>query len=223
MTVLGIETATTSCGVGLWNETGLVAETRNLSGNAHAEQLPVCVHNLLAQTRTSATRLEGIAVSIGPGSYTGLRIGLAFAKGMAFALEIKMAAVPTMDGLVSAVPAVSPYACVLMHSKKGEVYRGLYRLEIDQWKRAGDFTVAESSRLGEGLPVEETLFLGEGARLYRPLLERQCGNPRFLPDIYSFPSGAGVASEGFRRLAAGDSDDPDTLVPMYLKPFQGVY
>jgi tRNA threonylcarbamoyladenosine biosynthesis protein TsaB len=223
MTVLGIETATPVCAVGLANKAGLVAETRIFTGNTHAEQLPVCVQNLLGQARIPAERLDGIAVSIGPGSYTGLRIGLAFAKGMAFALEKKIVAVPTMDGMVSAVPSVSPYVCVLMHSRKGEVYQGLYRRENDRWCRIGEFGVVEEKHLGDGLPKEDVLFIGEGARLYRSTIERWCRNPRFFSVLYPISSGVSIAAEGRRRLLEDQSDNPDNLVPLYLKAFQGVH
>jgi len=223
MTVLGIETATPVCAVGLAGENGWIAETRIFAGNAHAEQLPGCVQNLLAQTRVSAERLEGIAVSIGPGSYTGLRIGLAFAKGMAYALEKPLAAVPTMEGLVSAVPFCFQTVCVLMHSRKGEVYRGLFRRVEGRWRAEGECAVVEENRLGEGLPGDEVLFIGEGAQLYRPTIEKLCPNPRFFPALHSLPSGASIAMEGRGRLMAGQRDDPDTLVPFYMKAFQGVH
>lgn len=223
MTVLGIETATPVCAAGLADQSGLVAEIRIFAGNAHAEQLPTCVQNLLAQTRIPAERLDGIAVSIGPGSYTGLRIGLAFAKGMAFALEKKIVAVPTMDGLVAAVPPVFPYVCVLMHSRKDEVYQGLYGQESGRWGRIGEFSVVGEKHLGEGLPKDDILFIGEGATLHRSTIERRCRNPRFSPASQSVSSGASIAAEGRLRLLAGQSDSADDLVPLYLKAFQGVH
>jgi tRNA threonylcarbamoyladenosine biosynthesis protein TsaB len=221
--VLGIETATPVCSAGLAGEAGWIAETRIFAGNAHAEQLPACVGNLLAQSGISAARLDGIAVSIGPGSYTGLRIGLAFAKGMAYALGKPLVAVPTMEGLVSPVPSCFSVVCVLMHSRKGEVYRGLFRRSGDRWLAEGECAVVEVSRLNEGLPAEDVLFIGEGAELHRRIIEKLCTNPRFIPASHSLPSGASIAMEGRGRLSAGRIDDPDALLPFYMKAFQGVH
>ena len=167
MIVLGIDTATPVCAVGIADDSGPRAEMRLLAGNAHAEQLPDCVQNLLDRAGLSIGALDGIAVSIGPGSYTGLRIGLAFAKGMSCALDKPIAAVPTMDGLARAAPTLGVTACVLIHSRKGEVYRGLYRAEGEQWLRTGGFETVETPRLGEGIPGDGVLFLGEGARMHR--------------------------------------------------------
>lgn len=223
MTVLGIETATPVCTAGLAGEKGWIAETRIFAGNTHAEQLPDCVRNLLNQASIPAEKLDGIAMSIGPGSYTGLRIGLAFAKGMAFSLDKPLIAVPTMDGLVSAIPDVFPRVCVLIPSRKGEVYRGLYRRDGARWRAEGECDVAVEERLGDGLPEGDILFIGDGARLYRSAIENQCLKPHFFTDAYSLPSGASIAAEGRKRMISGLRDDPDALVPVYMKAFQGVH
>lgn len=222
MTVLGIETATPVCAVGLSGENGWIAEIRIFAGNTHAEQLPECVRDLLSRARIPFERVDGIAVSIGPGSYTGLRIGLAFAKGMAFSLGKPLAGVATMDALVSTVPDVFPHVCVLMPSRKGEVFRGLYARDGGRWRPAGECGVAAQDALGEGLPEGDVLFIGEGSRLHRSAIESQCPNPHFFPEAHSLPSGASVAAEGRARLISGPGDDCDSLVPFYMKAFQGV-
>jgi tRNA threonylcarbamoyladenosine biosynthesis protein TsaB len=222
VTVLGIETATPVCAAGLAGENGWIAEARIFAGNTHAEQLPELVRDLLARARIPAERLDGIAVSTGPGSYTGLRIGMAFAKGMAFSLDKPLAGVATMDALVSVIPRVFPHVCVMIPSRKGEVFRGLYRGDGERWRPAGECVAAAQDKLGEGLPEGDVLFIGEGSRIYRSAIEAQCGKPHFFPDAHSLPSGASVAAEGRARLISGPGDDCDALVPFYMKAFQGV-
>jgi tRNA threonylcarbamoyladenosine biosynthesis protein TsaB len=180
------------------------------------------VRDLLSRARIPAERLDGIAVSIGPGSYTGLRIGLAFAKGMAFSLGRPLAGVPTMDALVSTVPDVFPHVCVMIPSRKGEVFRGLYAREGSRWRPVGGCGVAAQDGLGDGLPEGDVLFIGEGSRIHRSAIESQCRKPHFFPEAHSLPSGASVAAEGRARLASGPGDDIDGLVPFYMKAFQGV-
>jgi tRNA threonylcarbamoyladenosine biosynthesis protein TsaB len=220
--VLGIETATPVCSVGLVGAPGLRGEMSVPAGNAAAERLPECVKSVLSAAGLTPASLDGVAVSIGPGSYTGLRIGLAFAKGICFAADKPIAAVPTMDAWVRLVPAVLPAAWVLMHSRRGEVFRGEYRPEAGRWKRVGAFEAVPVEDLARGLPEGPVLFLGDGALKHREAIERICRDPRFPEGEGPPPSGAAVAEAGREILAAGGADDLDGLSPMYLLTFQGM-
>jgi tRNA threonylcarbamoyladenosine biosynthesis protein TsaB len=220
--VLGIETATKVCSVGLAGPSGFSEELNVPAGNAHAERLPECVQSILSSAGISTASLGGVAVSIGPGSYTGLRIGLAFAKGLCFAAGKPIVAVPTLDAWVRLAPAVHPSACVLMHSRRGEVFRAVYRPDGGRWSRIGGFETVGIASIGEGLPEGPVLFLGDGALEHRAEIEKRCLNPRFPEGGSPAPSGASVAALGLELLAAGESADVDALSPMYLNAFQGL-
>jgi len=221
MIVLGIETATALCGTGLAGDSGLIADYRLIRGHAHAERLAGAVEKVLADADLRPQDLAGIAVSIGPGSFTGLRIGLAFAKGLAFAHDLPLLAVPTFTGLVSSLPPIAPAACVLIVSRKGEVYRGLYLWRDPGWGMEGDVKVLPEESLCEGLPDGRIVFLGPGVPVHRERIA-SCGRAVFLESGYLWPSGYGVAEAGRRMLARGETADTDGLVPLYLKRFQGV-
>ena len=222
MLILGIETATSLCGVGLAGDEGFVADYRILRGYTHAERLPEAVEKVMKDAEVPADKLDGIAVSIGPGSFTGLRIGLGMAKGLAFGMGKALITVPTMDGLISQVPGLSEWACVMLIARKCEVYQGLYRWTGSSWEKEGCYEVIQEDRLGEGLPDNQIIFLGEGAACCRGIIQERVKNARFLPPMHSLPSGFGIAERGLELLRKGMIGDIDTLTPLYLKRFQGI-
>jgi tRNA threonylcarbamoyladenosine biosynthesis protein TsaB len=221
MIVLGIETATSVCGVGLACDEGFMADYRILRRNKHAELLPEAIETVLKDAGMRVHEIDGIAVSIGPGSFTGLRIGLGLAKGMAFGLEKPLIAVPTMDGMVSQTPHVCEWACVLLTARKGEVYQGLFRRSENSWQREGKYEIVPENRIGKGLPNEGILFLGEGSDNNKNCILDRVDEAHFLPPFHSIPSGYGVAAKGRELLCEGNVADIDTLSPFYLKRFQG--
>lgn len=222
MIVLGIETATRICGVGLAGPEGLIAEYRIRGDNTHGEKLSQAVSWLLQNCGLDASRVEGVAVSIGPGSFTGLRIGLGFAKGFAYGLDLPLAAVPTMDALVSRIPDRFPNLCVLLPARKGEVYRGLFKWLNGSWALSSNIEDIEVVRLGDGFSDEETLFIGDGAVQYRDEIIRVVKKAVFFPNAFSTPSGFQIALCGREKLLSGERADNFPLVPQYVKRFQGV-
>ena len=222
MVVVGIETASRVCGVALAGPDGWMAEYRIRGQSTHGETLADAVSMLLGKTRIGIGQIDGVAVSIGPGSFTGLRIGLGFAKGFAFGRGLPLVAVPTMDGLAVLVPTVFQNLCILMPSKKGEVYQGLYRREPTGWILSGQLKTVAENQIGEGWPEEETVFIGEGAVQHAAAIQAKTPKAVFFPEVYSLPSGYGIARRGRDLLMAGQRSDIGSLVPQYLKRFQGV-
>jgi len=221
MIVLGIETATALCGVGLVGDEGLMAEYRLLRGLVHAEYLPGAVEKIIRDAGISQDRIDGIAVSIGPGSFTGLRIGLGLAKGLAYGWAKPLVAVPTMDGIVCQIPKICEWVCVLLVARKGEVFQGLFQQEANSYVRKDNYKIVERKRIGDNLPSGDILFLGEGAACYREDIAQKVKKGIFLPPLYSLPSGYGVAEKGRDLLEQGNTADVNTVAPLYLKRFQG--
>ena len=222
MIVLGIETATQICSVGLAGEEGFIADSRRSGKTIHAEHLPNAVESVLRDAGIASEALDGIAVSIGPGSFTGLRIGMGMAKGLAYGWDKPLVAVPTMDGLVSQVPGCIGWACVLLVARREEVYRGIYRWEGNSWKLSNGYRVIAVKNIVQGIPDHEILFLGEGATCHQKIIQQQIERAHFPPAEQPLPSGYCVAAKGRELLKQGKVADIDTLVPMYLKRFQGV-
>ena len=222
MRVLGIETATDLCCVGLADGADLIAEYRLHRRYAHAERLPEAVNRLVDDSGFRLTDLDAVAVSIGPGSFTGLRIGLGFAKGLALGLKKPLAAVPTMDGIMLAVPPLCPLACVLLIARKGEMYRSVYRWKEDRWEASEGIDIVTEERIVQDLPESSVVFIGEGSVVYRECIRRRFSQARFFPVYYSTPSGVTIAVKGAEMLEKGETTDLGSLTPMYIKRFQGI-
>jgi tRNA threonylcarbamoyladenosine biosynthesis protein TsaB len=222
MIVLGIETATRICGVGLAGEDGFIADSRRSGKTIHAEHLPNAVESILRDAGIASHALDGIAVSIGPGSFTGLRIGVGMAKGLAYGWDKPLVAVPTMDGLVSQIPGCVGWACVLLVARREEVYRGIYHWEGSSWKLIDEYQVIAVKNIDQGIPDHDILFIGEGATCHQKIIQQQIERAHFPPAEQPLPSGYAVAAKGRELLTRGKVADIDTLVPMYLKRFQGV-
>ena len=222
MNVLGIETATSLCSVGLSGDEGFIADYKLLRGYIHGEHVPEAIENILKGAGITINTIDGIAVSIGPGSFTGLRIGLGIAKGLAFGLGNPLVAVPTMDGLISPIPGMCEWACILLTSRKSEVYQGLYRWTHGSWELKENYEVVSEEKIGHNLPQNNILFLGEGSLHYQSDIKKRVKKAQFLTPIHSLPSGYNIAEKGRQCLINGEIANINTLVPLYVKRFQGV-
>jgi tRNA threonylcarbamoyladenosine biosynthesis protein TsaB len=217
MLVLGIDTATWTATVGLVRDETVLAETSEVARASHGASLPRLVESTVAAAGVRLHDVEGIAVSIGPGSFTGLRIGLSLAKGMAFAGGLPLAAVPTLEALAAVVVA-PPGATVwaALDARMREVYAAPFRAAADGPERLGaDEALAPdvlAARLGP-----EAILVGDAADAYPVLRER---GARVLPFATHHPRGGVVARLGARLLAAGRGADPGPLEPAYVRASQ---
>jgi tRNA threonylcarbamoyladenosine biosynthesis protein TsaB len=221
MIILGIETASSLCGVGLVKDDEFVADYRFLKGNIHAERLPVAVEKLMSDANIALSEIDGIAVSIGPGSFTGLRIGLGFSKGLAFGLDKPLIPVPTMEGLVYQLPNICHWACVMLIARKGEIYQRIYRWNCDHWELTEDYSIIQEDNIGHNLPEGEIVFIGEGALRYKELLKRR-KESIVLTERWTHASGCAVAEKGLCLLKEEKIIPADNVVPLYLKRFKDV-
>ncbi len=220
MKILGIETATSVCAVGIADASGFVAEYKLHQAHSHAEFLPEAVRKIMEDSGVEPAGLNGIAISIGPGSFTGLRIGLAFAKGLAFGWKLPLIPVSTMAGLVSQIPPVVENVCVLIVARRDEVYQGCYQWN-ERWEPDGSIHTVAGQDIGKNM-TGECLFVGDGAKVFHDMIVRNHPKPHFLAGSFSLPGGYGIAEEGGRVLESGRIPDADTLVPYYIKRFQGI-
>lgn len=218
MRVVGIETSTLVGGVALLDDDTLVAEyTLNVS-QTHSERLLAALDRILAATRSGLDEVDGLAVAVGPGSFTGLRIGLATAKGLALATGRPLVGVPTLDALARAFPFAQHPVCPILDAKKGEVYASLYRTDRGEVERLWDYLALPPGELCRRLPGS-VIFVGDGVAAFRELLERELGaDALFAPPSRRVPSAGAVAELGLRALRAGRAQDPAALTPLYIRP-----
>ena len=219
MSILAIDTASSVSSVAVASEGKLRAEVTIEAGRTHSETLLSHIEGALSFAGVERSALRGVAVSIGPGSFTGLRIGLATAKAIAYGLGIPLVGVSTLAALALAVPVSDVHTLALMDAQKGNAYAGLY-----EWRdgslhevrpvRVAPLAEAIAEAADRGKPV---LLTGELAVKKRARLGNLPDNVTLAPAHLLTARASHVAWLGIARLAAGERDDPMTLEPFYIR------
>jgi tRNA threonylcarbamoyladenosine biosynthesis protein TsaB len=217
MKLLGVESATLSGGVALLDGDRLLGEITLNIAITHSERLMSAVDRLLADCGLAPADLDGLAVSVGPGSFTGLRVGLATVKALAMALDLPVAAVPTLDALAARLPFADAPVCPILDARKGEVYLSLYRWREGGMAREWDY-LALPPELAAARLDAPVILLGDGIEACRPWLSRLGAGVRMAPPAQRLPSAAAVAGLGRAALAAGAGVGAESLAPLYLRP-----
>ena len=221
MLILAIETSTRQLGVAALDGEQLAASYELLADAPHyphATELPDAVTRVLRAAHTTLEQVEAIAVDIGPGSFTGLRIGLAFVKALAFPMKKTVVGVPSLDVLAANLPFAPRLVCPLLDAKQHNVYGALYRAEGGSLKRQTDYLLGPVEHLLSQIK-EPTIFLGDGgARYHDRIVERLGSEAVFAAQELWLPRVATLARLGSERLRTGQRDDAASLVPMYLYP-----
>lgn len=210
MLVLGIETATNWCGVALWNDEGPVAARAFVNHMELSSRLIPTIQSMLAEEDRQFGDLGGLAVSLGPGSFTGLRIGVATAKTLAQAGGLPIVGVGTMEAM--SVPYGPLLECRTKVALTLSARRDTFYV---QWLGEGDASISSLStdELREALASSDrpAFVLGEAA-----LKSGVSGTGCPIPASGHYPSALNVAALGHARLSRGDSDDLMSLVPLYV-------
>lgn len=213
MKLLAIETATRMAGVAAWADGRVLAERRQ-TVTTHSEQLMVMVDEALREAGWAARDLDALVCGAGPGSFTGLRIGLATAKGLSFALGRPLALVSSLETLAARVPDGRVGA--VLDAYKGEVYAGLYDVTAGVPRALVEEQAWPPARLAEELAKHAPIVLvGDGAIRYPSLVALLSGGAR-LYDEDGAPRPGDLARLGALRLAEGADDR--LAGPRYLRP-----
>lgn len=220
MKILGIETATLAGGVALISDLGLIAEYRLHVEIRHSERLLVAIDHILTESQTGLSDLDAIAISIGPGSFTGLRVGLATAKGLVIGAEKPMVVVPTLEAMAAAFPYAKMPVAAFLHARRDEVFWALFDLGEGFPRRLlPDSAASPQEALDRIGDAGEVLFVGDGAVKHRDLiLKRRSVRAFFPPRALQFPSAAAVAELGLVRFLKGETTPSAEAVPVYLRP-----
>ena len=210
---MALETSTLAGGAALLDGDRVIGESLLDVRITHSERLMPAIDRLLRDASWTPASLEGLAVAVGPGSFTGLRIGLSAVKGLAWALGLGVAAVPTLEALAAALPFAAHPVCPVLHARKNEVYCSLYRWDGVTMRRQWDDLALAPEELASRL-TEPTILLGDGAHL---IASRHA---RLAPPHRRMPSAAAVGVLGLARFRAGDIVSAGELSPFYLRPSQ---
>jgi tRNA threonylcarbamoyladenosine biosynthesis protein TsaB len=218
MLVLGIDTATAVASVGLVRDGAPLAENSLRETTNHTETLLPLIVDVLTRTGISLADVEGIGVSIGPGSFTGLRIALGTVKGFSYALGHKVVGVSTLEALAHTVSGWEGLVCPILDARKREVYAALFqRGKQGNVDRLSPDQVLAPQAILERI-TEPCVFLGDGVETYGSLIQERCGSAaQILPFATHHPCGMIVAKLAWERLRQGEYDDLSTLVPAYVR------
>ncbi|WP_263786782.1 tRNA (adenosine(37)-N6)-threonylcarbamoyltransferase complex dimerization subunit type 1 TsaB [Salinibacter grassmerensis] len=221
MILLALETATSTCGAAVLDDDTVVAEAHLHRPRVHAERLTPLVEDLLGHAGVATGALDAVAASMGPGSYTGLRIGVSTAKGWALAADAAFVGVPTLEAYAAQLrPVAAPgdVVCALLDARRDEVYAGAYRRTTDGMDQHASTTALPVDDLpGWVGTVDGRLWLvGDGAPKSQAALGGTSAST-VLPADTTPPSAGWVARCGRQRLEAHGPDDVATVEPLYVK------
>jgi tRNA threonylcarbamoyladenosine biosynthesis protein TsaB len=218
MKILALETATLAGSIALVDDTlGLIGELKINVKIAHAERLMPSIQWLLDSSRISIEDIDVFAISIGPGSFTGLRIGLSTVKGLSYATKKPIVPVPTLDAFARTLPFCPYLICPMLDARKNEVYTGLYRWRDGLCEKIMPETAINPGELLKKVN-EPVVLMGEGAKIYKELIiDILKTRAIFAPPSKMVPSASTVAEIAVERLHQGITADPIALTPFYIR------
>jgi tRNA threonylcarbamoyladenosine biosynthesis protein TsaB len=220
--ILAIDTATRSASLAVYDGAVVRAEYSWDTADHHTVELMPRIVDMLRQIDVSIEQLTGLGVSIGPGSFTGVRVGVAAAKGLAIARDLPIAGVQTPDILAYAHRWARPPLVVVVRAGRGRWIAARYLKTRVDWKRDGDYWLTTPELIGQAWDKPTTLC-GELSDQERTPIERRLGDKVALsPGAFSLRRAGFLAELAWQRIRAGEADDVAALQPIYLSPDQQV-
>ena len=220
MKILGINTSTKFCNLGLIEDEDVLIEyTINGLKKKHSSILVPAIKDLLKTMGLKMEEINGIAISIGPGSFTGLRIGLCVAKGLCYARSLPLLGITTLDAMAFPLKEIPYLICPLLESKKDEIYDVVFR-GGDSLHRVMDYKCEDIQSLLVRLsPLKEKIiFLGDGIKKHRDIIKEKIGKDAlFIDSQLNLPVATSIAFLGLNKLKKGEEDDISTITPFYLR------
>ncbi|MDO9039332.1 MAG: tRNA (adenosine(37)-N6)-threonylcarbamoyltransferase complex dimerization subunit type 1 TsaB [Lutibacter sp.] len=215
--ILNIETATKNCSVSISKEGKTIALKELNDGNySHAEKLHKLIEQVALEAKIELSDLKAIAVSKGPGSYTGLRIGVSAVKGLCFALDIPMISVNTLQSLALSVSIDKGYKIPLLDARRMEVYSQVFN-DKNEKIREVHAEIIDSDSFLEFLNADKVYFFGDGAEKCKAIITHK--NAVFIDN--KFPSAKEMSVLSYEKYLNNEFEDVAYFEPFYLKEFLG--
>ena len=223
MKILGVESASLTASASLLLDGALVSESSTCYKKTHSETLLPMIRETMENGGTKIGELDAIAVSAGPGSFTGLRIGASIVKGLCFAADIPVIPVPTLDAMAYGCYGSSFLLVPILDARRGEVYTGAYRF------CGGEFTILQQ---GSAIPMLEEIeivkklsaetgltaaFFGDGIPVHAETIRRALPEGVILPSPIGFQRASSVALYGETLAKQGVKESAESFVPTYLR------
>ncbi|MBI5905774.1 MAG: tRNA (adenosine(37)-N6)-threonylcarbamoyltransferase complex dimerization subunit type 1 TsaB [Deltaproteobacteria bacterium] len=216
--ILAVESATPRGSVALASGGAVRAERFLPPGRQASEAYIAAVEELFSEAGARPGDVSCVAVSAGPGSFTGLRVGMSAAKGFCFGWGVPLALVPTLSGLASRIPGEGRSVCPVLDARKKEVYAALFRRVGEGVERLSPDMAISPEALLDRLPAGDVVFCGDGMERYGVLFRDRLGDRMSIvsgPD--GLPAAGAVGIAGERAFLAGKVADPRSAVPAYIR------
>lgn len=213
--ILAIDTSTAQAGVAVLDGGNLRGELMWTAAGNHSEMLTPAVQHLLSLEHVNIRALTGLAVASGPGSFSGLRVGISEAKGLAMALNIPLCGIGTLDVIAFQASALSADILALLPAGRGQVYAGRFEGGTDAFRRVGEYGLLSLQEAAAH--AGSSLLVGEGASLIAEQMRKGGRHPVQEPVPWRLRRAGFLAELGRRALTAG-VDERDVLEPLYLRP-----
>ncbi len=222
MNILGIETTSKICSVAVLEDESLVGEyILNIKGK-HSEKLFSGLNKILMDLKINIKDLNGVSVSTGPGSFTGIRVGISAVRALAQALEIPVVGVSSLDVLAFSTFPCNFIVCSVIDALRGEVYTALYRTSVEE--KIADYRLIKIEDLLRDLDEfsrlhqEKILFVGDGVPLHRKIIETVLKERAVFASFRNlFPSASNVAWLGKGELQKGKGKKYSKILPLYIR------
>lgn len=213
--ILNIETSTKNCSVSLSKNGALLSfKEINTGDYTHAEMLHPFIKQLLEEAKLDFKDLNAVAVGKGPGSFTGLRIGISATKGLCFALNIPLIAIDSLSILAHAKQLKTGFIVPLIDARRMEVYTSVYANDYNQVAPI-EAVILEENSFADYLNQATVCFLGDGAEKFKPL----CKHPNAIFEIDVLPSAKEMVNLSYLKYKKNDTEDVAYFEPFYLKDF----
>ena len=217
MRILAVDTATTTCSVAIADKTSLISEFTLVREETHSKHLMEMIKAVLRVSGLNFSDLDGFAVTRGPGSFTGLRIGISAIKGLAVASEKPVVGVSSLETLALQVSYSRDLICPILDARRGEVYFSRYRFLNGLLKKQTKERVAPPDQAIADLN-ESCLFVGNGALLYKEIiLEKMGKSASFAPMIQNTIRASTLAYLSMSKFEKNDTDDIEKILPYYIR------
>lgn len=213
--LLAVDTSTQWMGLALFDDEQIIGETIWQTHNHHSVELSPAVELLFKRSGISSKDLEVLAVATGPGSFTSLRIGMAFVKGLSLAMNLPVIGIPTLDITAAAVPVRDIELAAVLQAGRGRLAVGSYRPKDGEWYQHGEPQVMTPFELEQSIK-KPTLICGELSSEERKTLARRWKNILLAEPAISIRRPAYLAQLAWKRWLSMDVDDVVTLSPTYL-------
>ncbi len=219
MLILGIETSTPQASVAIGSEQGIVASALVARGATYNEFLLPAIRFCLEQSNLGYRNIGGVAVSLGPGLFTGMRVGVATAKALAQALSVPIVGMASLDLVAYEVRYTTKTICAVLDARRNQVFHAFYRPSPGGIQRMSEYRVEDPERLAVGLQSrpEEVLLVGNGALLYGDIFEDAGPIVEIGTMGHAFPTARALLELSLPRMFREDYDSLDRLKPLYLR------